>query len=1644
MNSEDINNNINSKTNPFNKKNNSILKSNNLDANNNYEGIGSAWNVTHWANRTDKELEVSFSNNSNDIVSIPLGEGWEGYKLYGSVYNLYDERNWNNGTFTYGNDDNSYGFNENDSLDIANKFQNWTFHWSEGLTYDNNFSGNYFDSAAAGSGGHDCLELRMKADDVTYSGWYGYEQGDICWWSSYFKVPRGNIIDSILKFDVNPNYLADFNSWEFAISINNIKVYAIGTYSLKQYGAGSWHSFSIPMGIWINSSNVFSGILNNSNVQIKISLEYIASTARYGGFSNIEYQQIFIDNVQLLIKSEVKPSQIKLKMNNLNVNDVDWGKGYVTELNTFTTSPVQANFSSNENWGLSNINFELKTNLTVFSRKDTPETNYETNTGSIGTKFLVSNNTLVYWECYTYISVPTGYEETEMRIEFPSDINITWISNSQQPNNNILNQCDNSTMGILIIPVNTISNTPDGFWKLKGKSQNYCNNINIYNNKTGAWILNNTFLSGDFINITAKILNSSLIKDIITQTKALLRIRLPDGTIWTKKNQLKSLESDGMVYFDPFEIPAAPPDYQVGEYKAIITWNNSHSSFNLNETGIILKKFIVIHDSNLSPDQNQYFYDNVIEDSTINLKVSFTDKVDGSAIENALVYTFNFTHPSKYLKLSEISPGFYFIELNVSGANAGNNTITIYANSTLYINQKINITIEVIKETKISAAEYPIIQVPWNNNFTIHLNYTELKSGNGITATITHNWVGAYSIKMGNPGMYNLTFNSSLYQVNQLHSLIINTEATGYEAQSILIKVEILERGTYIHNIFMNSVNHTDDKEITLTSGENLTISVQYLDSATNNFIKNANVKLIGGGIDKSFTQNIASNNYSIMINTTILKVGVTFLTISAQKQNYSYTSEVLTININERGTYYELYLNSINKTNDRYIKLTVNKTLNITIKYNDLLTKSHISGANVNLSGSGLTEQLAEINKQYITFINTSDLNQGVNFLTVYAKKDGYLPQSILITVEIIERETNLTLFINGSDETLDPFEYVIIGSKINITIQYKDATNGAHITAASIRLLGEGMNETLTENYSLKQYTIIINSTDLNWGVNFLTVQAIKNNYEPQSITIRIEIISKETYLEVYLNNKNKTGISDKSIELSWNTFLNITIKYKDNSTHLNIPGATVKVSGEGTDNLLALINNQYTILINTTDLGLGTKYLTISANKTNYDSQSVSITVKVVVRTAKINDIFLNNKGNITFLEIPWNETLNITITYLDVLSGKHISSANVKITGTGISANLTEIILNEQYTLIINTRDLSVGIKYLTIYAEKLGYEAKSVQITLKIKERDTKLEIILNNEIKTQDPTVELPIGKKLDIIIRYIDNLTSQSIPKAIISISGLNINEQLTFDIIHNYYYISIDSNDLDFGNKFLTILANKDNYTEISEIITVRVRVRDSEIKTESGKTTFNIKPGEDLTIKIILNDLDFNFSIKNALVKYTWELGQGTIEYDDNDGVYELTIENIPEGSYTLIITVVAGVNYEFERYEIIINAIRPKEETLLIQIGLIAAIIVAIGLTGYLIAYQKVLKYPKPIRKVRTFKKKFDKKKFEKYEIISKEQAIKALYTQKLGSIAKGLKNIQKEITMKEKDNLKDQIKDNDTLKENDEKIENEQN
>jgi hypothetical protein len=272
--------------------------------------------------------------------------------------------------------------------------------------------------------------------------------------------------------------------------------------------------------------------------------------------------------------------------------------------------------------------------------------------------------------------------------------------------------------------------------------------------------------------------------------------------------------------------------------------------------------------------------------------------------------------------------------------------------------------------------------------------------------------------------------------------------------------------------------------------------------------------------------------------------------------------------------------------------------------------------------------------------------------------------------------------------------------------------------------------------------------------------------------------------------------------------------------------------------------------------------------------------------------------------------------------------------------------------------------------------------------------------------------LEVPIGELINVTTKFTNISTGMHINGAQILLQGDRILRNFTENLISEFYYTSINSSsDLNMGDNFLTIETQLSDHQKqvINPIITVR------KIKTEivpiSVENTINIKPGEDITLEILINNTDYDEGVRGALVTYSWERGQGEFTDKNDDGIYNLSLNNIPAGSYTILITAFSGDNYSFETYEIGITASTPSNPlwNILLYV-LIGGIIVVVSIFAL---YQTHFKYPPKVRKIRKLRKKVRKgKKLKPIILDNREDIVKSGIQEKQDIIKLEIASIQK--------------------------------
>jgi hypothetical protein len=357
-------------------------------------------------------------------------------------------------------------------------------------------------------------------------------------------------------------------------------------------------------------------------------------------------------------------------------------------------------------------------------------------------------------------------------------------------------------------------------------------------------------------------------------------------------------------------------------------------------------------------------------------------------------------------------------------------------------------------------------------------------------------------------------------------------------------------------------------------------------------------------------------------------------------------------------------------------------------------------------------------------------------------------------------------------------------------------------------------------------------------------------------------VEVTERSTELILFLDGVQKLG--GDTIQIDLNATLNITVQYKDFITDKHLANASVNLIDFG---ILNETNNQYNISVDAKDLGQGFIVLTITAQLINYQSQSIEFYVEVIERETELR-LFLNGieryDGNTIQFEI--DDNINISVYYRDNNTKEHIINASVILVGRAV--------LNESfnhYNTTINAGDLDQGITVLSIFAQKVNYQPQSIQFYIEVIERSTGLQLFLNSENKTVDPTYEVTVGQNLNISVKYYDNQTGMHIDTALLQLIGEGLLLNFTRNDVLGQHYLNFNTSYLGIGVKLFSVIAQANNYQVKTIDPRITVKRIDALIITESGESQIEVEVGDDVEFRIVLNNTIFGGTVKNATVTY-----------------------------------------------------------------------------------------------------------------------------------------------------------------------------
>ncbi|MDO8055669.1 MAG: hypothetical protein Q6361_02305, partial [Candidatus Hermodarchaeota archaeon] len=619
---------------------------------------------------------------------------------------------------------------------------------------------------------------------------------------------------------------------------------------------------------WTNTGQQpFSpGIINLSDgLNVQVGLRYTGDSSTR--FSPDPQPRARFDNIIVYIQTLVRPSDINLQMNGLNVIDDTFGEGHVTEnqlSSPWTTSPVIAQIDWTPTPFPPNPDLDMDVVLTVdtnlYAQKFTT-TLYAQDPFTPGSSFIAQSGQDTTWKMYYQLAMPTLYWNDHFNFTIPHDWNVTYVSEPQLPTINKVSLCDGGNLGdgYLSIPSTNITNSPDGYWYIEAESHNYVDSTELQL-WDGGWTPTSSVRAGNTTRVRARILDGydNPPMGVIT-TQANVSIYEPGGGLWY--SELVTPTALGWVYSSSFYHGGT--NTTGGTYNVFVTWDNA------TEAGEFQISYTMQHSTTLTP--REPLIEAFLENQPLYPKVRYEDSDSHSWLEPPATVVGNWTTGT--ITFNYVSgTGYYEAEINAQDPGiVGQFWIRVNATKSHYDDAFTFILIDLVSETDVESPQVGGVEVPWRGNTTVAVRYTQ-KIGGGVTgATVTSNWtVGFYTITEGADGWYYIEINSSGPGAIGTYMMNVTLYKERYQRQQIRIPVFVTPMTLIITTTVGEPVN--------VTYGEQFWVEV-YIENFLGEPFNDANVSFswTGGTL---FNETGINALYGVWFNSSKGSIGIHYLTV--------------------------------------------------------------------------------------------------------------------------------------------------------------------------------------------------------------------------------------------------------------------------------------------------------------------------------------------------------------------------------------------------------------------------------------------------------------------------------------------------------------------------------------------------------------------------------------------------------------------------------------------------------------------------------------------------------------------------------------------------------------------------------------------
>ncbi|MBD3188438.1 hypothetical protein GF325_16525 [Candidatus Bathyarchaeota archaeon] len=698
-----------------------------------------------------------------------------------------------------------------------------------------------------------------------------------------------------------------------------------------------------------------------------------------------------------------------------------------------------------------------------------------------------------------------------------------------------------------------------------------------------------------------------------------------------------------------------------------------------------------------------------------------------------------------------------------------------------------------------------------------------------------------------------------------------------------------------INSIVRKTLNDSSQAQIQVYRGEEVNLEIDFIDGRNGLDITDATVNYTLDGIENTIPYDIGNQNYSVLINTTLLDFQTYTVTIEANKTNYETQVTSIVIVVLQKPTL--LSLNSPGITQ-------YGNDVSIIATYEDAITGDPIdigtSYVDALVDGyPGIVPTIGELSPGVfnITF-DTWDFSSLGDFnITITCDwvlgMPYYVNQSRQTTLELQNRLTQLY--------TTNTFGEKIWGTNFTVNAFFIDLGDGSSIDN-STGFLDIAVSCPTRPQVNSNTVGITYNTTEDTWKLEFdpesfqnpgatYTVNVDFNwsatgapYYINQSVSFNVRITAAPTQL---------TLLPGAQTQIAGN-YHELTFFFSNEATgsgiNLTEDGETlqqnVNVSTTHADFNSSIYNPSSNLTTNGTD-----GYFFVAINITAWSESNIhafNISLDVDNYNTIINYSFtLILVPKYTILETEaitsghLGQDINITLFY-------HLQSTQTAIEPDSVlvSTNETSDYWNtfdfdwtynsgsERIVVTIHTglsgvRINSEGTHSFFINVSASTYESQRVRSIISINTIPTNITTVLVDSVNVTGPlpTSSAYIGDLVDVAVYFKNLFNDSAVDDGTMTITLGAWSDSVTWDGTSEYYNVTLNTNDFGVGPATFTIVATKGNYTQAS----VQLKLDILSVSTDLvhflegvNNNSISVYYGQNITISALYNDTNSNVNI------------------------------------------------------------------------------------------------------------------------------------------------------------------------------------